>query len=486
MFLKRFYDEKLAQASYLLGCASTGEALVVDPNRDAEQYEVEAARQGFRITHLTETHIHADFVSGVRELAARTGARVYLSREGGPDWGYDYAGAVGAASIGDGDRFQVGNLRVDVLHTPGHTPEHLTFLVTDAAAADRPMGAFTGDFVFVGDVGRPDLLEKAAGVSGSMDPAARRLFQSLQRFRALPDYLQLWPGHGAGSACGKAMGAVPQSTLGYEKLFNWAFGIDDQSAFVRAVLEGQPEAPKYFAHMKRINREGPRVLGARGRPERLRDAALAALAEAGAAVIDTRQPGAFARGHVPGTINIPLGSSFTTWAGWLVPYDRDFYLIVSERGGTEAIDEAARDLALIGLDRLAGVFHASVLTTWSAGGGTLETLRGISTPELAEVLRTGGVTVIDVRGRAEWVDGHLPNVPNIPLGYLPDRLADIPRGRPIVLHCLTGFRSAIAASVLQAAGIKDVINLLDGYQEWRARGYPVERRPAATPEPQLA
>jgi hydroxyacylglutathione hydrolase len=296
MLLRRFYDDKLAQASYLVGCQSTGEALVVDANRDVDAYVRVAAAEGLRITHVTETHIHADFVSGSLELAERTGGRLYLSRMGGPDWSYAFAERTGAVLVGDGDAFKVGNVRIEVLHTPGHTPEHLTFLVIDGASANRPMGALTGDFVFVGDVGRPDLLERAAKVAGTMEQSARQLHASLQRFRALPDWLQLWPGHGAGSACGKSLGAVPQTTLGYEKLFNWAFAQSDPDLFAAAVLDGQPDPPKYFAHMKKVNKIGPRVLGGFTRPERLPGSRLGDVLAAGALVIDTRHA-AWCRGR---------------------------------------------------------------------------------------------------------------------------------------------------------------------------------------------
>src|SRR5215210_473366 len=224
MIFKRFYEPKLSQASYLLGCPASREALVVDPNRDLEQYLQAADVEGLRITHVTETHIHADFVSGARELAHRAGARLYLSDVGGNDWSYQYAVESKAVLVKDGSEFKVGAVEIRVLHVPGHTPEHLAFLVTDAETASEPMGALTGDFIFVGDVGRPDLLERAAQAKGTMEASARQLFRSLQRFRGFPDYLQIWPGHGAGSACGKALGAVPQSTLGYEKRFSWAFG----------------------------------------------------------------------------------------------------------------------------------------------------------------------------------------------------------------------------------------------------------------------
>ena len=477
MLLKRFYDDGLAQASYLLGCQATGEALVVDPNRDAEQYIEAADAEGLRITHVTETHIHADFVSGSRELAARTGARLYLSAEGGEQWRYAFAEeGAGATLLRDGDAFMVGNLKVEALHTPGHTPEHLSFAVTDTPATDRPMGVFTGDFVFVGDVGRPDLLERAAHFAGTMEAGARTLFRSLQAFKRLPDYLQLWPGHGAGSACGKALGAVPSTTLGYEKIANWGLRIDDEDEFVRAVLEGQPEPPRYFAEMKRINKEGPRLLYRLRRPERLPESRLAPLLRGGALVVDTRPWSEFAVAHVPGTINIPLGRSFTTWAGWLVAYDRDFYIIADD-ACPQCIDAAMRDLAMIGLDRVAGYFGGSVIGAWASEGRALgRPVPQISALDLAGALRQGRVTVVDVRGAAEWEAGHLPGARNIPLGYLPDRLDELRRdGRPLVVHCRSGSRSAIAASLLRAKGLDRVVNLAGGFVEWEAAGQVVVR-----------
>ncbi|HSG82319.1 MAG TPA: rhodanese-like domain-containing protein [Gemmatimonadota bacterium] len=474
MLLKRFYDEKLAQASYLVGCAATGEALVVDPNREVEPYVRAAEGEGLRITHVTETHIHADFVSGSRELARCSGAKMYLSDEGDAEWKYRFAEGDGAVLLKDGDSFMVGNVRIDVLHTPGHTPEHLAFVLTDTAAADSPMGVFTGDFVFVGDVGRPDLLERAAHIEGTMIEAARTLFGSLQRFRALPDYLQIWPGHGAGSACGKALGAVPQSTLGYERLFNWAFSHTDADEFVDAVLAGQPEPPKYFAEMKRMNKEGPHVLCGFRRPQRVPEPRLASLLESGAMVIDTRQIGDFAEGHVPGTINIPLDRSFTTWAGWLIPYDRDYYLIVDEGSEGWAIDELARDLTLIGLDRVAGYFGSAAIRVWTEEGRKLATAGELSAHELARAMHDNDVTVIDVRGQAEWEVGHIPGVACIPLGYLTDRIEEIPADRPVVLQCQEGWRSGVGSSLLRAHGLKNVVNLKGGIRAWAAEGGAVE------------
>jgi hydroxyacylglutathione hydrolase len=470
MLLKRLFDPKLAQASYLVGCTANGEALVIDPNRDIDQYIRAAESESLRITHVTETHIHADFVSGARELAARAGATLYLSDEGDAEWKYDYASEDGAVLLKDGDRFMVGNIRLEVMHTPGHTPEHLSFLITDTAATDRPMGVFTGDFVFVGDVGRPDLLERAAKIVGTMEAGARTLYRSLQRFKQLPDYLQIWPGHGAGSACGKSLSAVPQSTLGYERMANWALEEMSEDDFVSWVLAGQPEPPRYFAQMKRVNKKGPRILGGLRRPAHLPPGDIVGLLQDNALVIDIRLAEAFAGGHIPGTINIPLNRSFSTWAGWLVPYDREFYLLVDEE---DRLDEAVLDLAMIGLDRIGGYLQRQALESWNASGHSLASTPQMTVEELAPAMQSGRVQVLDVRGVSEWETGHMPGAMNVPLGHLEERLAELPTGRPLVVHCQRGGRSAIAASVLQAHG-KEVLNLVGGFKAWSKAGKPAE------------
>ena len=256
MFFQHIYDKTLAQASYLLGCQKTGEAIVIDAKRDVDTYIDIAKQNNLRITHITETHIHADFLSGSRELAALTDAEMYLSDEGGPDWQYNFS----HTGLRHGDVIKVGNLSLKVLHTPGHTPESITFLLTDHPASNEPVMMFTGDFVFVGDIGRPDLLEKAAGLKGTQEIGADQMYHSIKKFQALPDFIQVWPGHGAGSACGKALGAVPSTTVGYEKIRNWALQYgDDKTGFVGYLLSDQPEPPKYFAEMKMRNKE-PRNL----------------------------------------------------------------------------------------------------------------------------------------------------------------------------------------------------------------------------------
>jgi hydroxyacylglutathione hydrolase len=471
MFLRRLYDEQLAQASYLLGCPASGEALVVDPSRDVEPYLRVAAAEGLRVTHVTETHIHADFVSGARELSRRAGARLLLSDAGGEDWRYRYAQSEGAELLHDGSVFRVGAVEVRALHTPGHTPEHLSFLVTDAVAATEPMGALTGDFLFVGDVGRPDLLERAAHIAGTMEAGARQLFRSLQRFALLPDYLQIWPGHGAGSACGKSLGAVPQSTLGYERRFNWAFGIHDEDEFVGAVLAGQPDPPRYFAKMKQINRDGPSVLGQARPPARLGLRELEAAFDASRPVVDTRPWREFALGAIPGSLSIPANRSFTTWAGSLLPYDREFLLIVDQRSEL-GVDELARDLAGIGLDRLAGYAGTDVLDAWSAAHGPLHPICSIVRRDLAGAIAADRVNVLDVRSSAEWSAGHILESLNVPLGDLEQRLDEIPRDRPVVVHCQSGARAGMAAALLRARGVPDVSVYGGGFAEWSGAAQP--------------
>lgn len=471
MILRYLYNEQLAQASYMVGCSATGEALVVDPNRDIDQYIRLAEQQGLRITAVTETHIHADFVSGSRELAARTGAQLYLSDEGTSEWKYSYAQEAGAVLVADGNSFKVGNVKVDVVHTPGHTPEHISFLITDTAGADQPMGVFTGDFVFVGDVGRPDLLEKAAGITGTMEAGARQLFATIQRFRELPNHLQVWPGHGAGSACGRALGAVPQSTVGYEKLYNWAFQTRDESEFVRAVLLGQPEPPTYFAQMKRVNREGPALVSDLPLPGRLDNGSLEEALRQGAIVVDTRPAEAYGKGFIPGTINISSGSAFLTWSGWLLPYDRPFALIVEESQAENALQQ----LRLIGFDNVEGYWTPDVLEEWKSQGRELSTLNRVSAAEARRLVEEGSVAVLDVRGASENAEGRIAGSTNIPLGYLQSRLDELPGGKPVLVHCAGGVRSAIAASLLAGRGDTDVVDLQGGFSDWQAAGNPVER-----------
>lgn len=469
MLLKRIYDENLAQTSWLLGCSATGEALVVDPSRDVEQFIRVAEREGLRITHVTETHIHADFVSGARELAKRTGARVSLSDEGGADWKYAWAKEAAAVLLKDGDVIRVGNVTVRVVHTPGHTPEHLAFVVTDGAVTDLPIGVFSGDFVFVGDVGRPDLLERAAGFAGTMEAGASQLFDSLKKFRTLPEFVQVWPGHGAGSACGKSLGAVPQSTVGYELSTNWAFQIGDREAFIQAVLAGQPDPPRYFARMKRVNKEGPALLGPRAPLARLAPDVLHSGLERGGIVVDVRSAADFAHGHVPGTINIPANRSFTTWAGWLLPVDRTIHLLAGA-GEIVRVDELALDLAKIGIDLVGGVFGPEAIEAASSSPAGLERFARVEPAAAARLLETGAAFLLDVREKREWEAGHAEHATHLSLGELPDRIGELDASKPWIVTCQGGSRSGIAASLLQRAGFRDIRDLAGGFGAWTRAG----------------
>lgn len=459
MLLKYFYDDKLAQASYLVGCAKTGEALVIDPMRNVLPYLRAAEKEGLRITHVTETHIHADFVSGSRELSAATGAAVYLSDMGDAEWKYAYAGDPRVILVRDGDSFMVGNVKVEVLHTPGHTPEHIAFQITDTAAADRPIGVFTGDFLFAGDVGRPDLLEEAAGYKGTKEVGARQQFHTVQKFKAMPDYLQIWPGHGAGSACGKALGAIPSTTLGYEKLVNPAFQFAEEDVFVAWLLAGQPEPPKYFAQMKKVNKIGPVLINRLPVPVNFDRQMLDAVIGDGGQVFDLRNRGQFAFSHVPGTINVPAdSSSYITWLGWLVDYELPAYLLLPS---VDSEQRVLADLRSIGIDYVPGYFSPEV------AAHNTQALPVITARNLTQRLEQGAVTVIDVRGKSEHEALRIVGARHIPLGYLADRLHEIPRTGTVVTQCASGYRSQVAASLLQANGYDNVITLNEGEECWR-------------------
>jgi len=452
VFFTRFFDEKLAHASYLVGCQAVGQAAVLDPGRDPEPYVSAAEAEGLKITAVLETHIHADYLSGARELAERTEAALYLSDLGPPAWKYAFPGK----PVSDGTEVALGNLRLRALATPGHTPEHVSWLLTDTAVSEEPMGLFSGDFLFVGDVGRPDLLERAAGQEGTALEGARRLFQSLQKLRELPDGLQIWPGHGAGSACGKGLSAVPQSTLGFERKSNWALRPQTEEEFVRALLSGQPEPPAYFAEMKRRNQAGPAPLAAVPPAPLLPARQLPLLLAEGALVLDLRPASAFAARMPVGALSLPLNRQFVTWAGWLVPYDTDFFLI------TDQPLRARRDLASIGLDRSAGYFLPEAV----------ERLPGLS--RLPQVAAPDGYRILDVRWQAERAVSRIPGSLHIPLGELPRRIEELADdSRPLAVHCLSGVRSPIALSLLHREGFRDAADL-GGLSAWVKAGRPVD------------
>ncbi|GAB1441305.1 MBL fold hydrolase [Ignavibacteriales bacterium] len=461
MFFKHIYEPGLAHASYLIGCQKTGEAIVIDAKRDIDDYLKIAETEKLRITHIAETHIHADFLAGSQELAEVTGAKLYLSDEGGSDWQYSFP----HVGLKDGDSFMVGNLKIEVVHTPGHTPEHISFLLTDTPASPHPVMMFTGDFVFVGDVGRPDLLEKAAGIIGTKEVGAHQMFNSLKKFKALPDHIQVWPAHGAGSACGKALGAVPSSTVGYEKLVNWALQIDDEEKFVTALLEGQPEPPKYFAMMKRLNKTTRPLLTKVPQPQKLHTNELLEAIASGVKIIDTRNKLSFAGGHIPGSINIQDNSAFSTWAGWILNYEDPFILIASEG----RIDSLTRALIRIGLDNIKG--YLANIEELSEAGLELEILKQFTCNDLEKNIDS--CYILDVRNETERVAARLNNSHHIFAGYITEHVESLPEDKTIVVHCAGGDRSAIAASLLMSMGFENVANLTGGINAWIQSGHEV-------------
>ena len=437
MFLRMVYDDSLAAAAYVIGCQRSGDAIVIDPQRDVDRYERIAAENGLRITAVAETHIHADFVSGARELAEK-GAVVYVSGEGDDDstsrWldARSDGGSYAHRLLRDGDTFAVGNVEFAVVHTPGHTPEHISFMVTDrGGGADRPMGVMTGDFVFVGDVGRPDLLETAAGRVGDAEPAAHRLYRAVRAFTQWPDYLQVWPAHGAGSACGKALGAVPSSTVGYEKMFNPSIrAAESEQGFVDFILQGQPEPPLYFANMKRDNAVGPPLLGGVPQPSRLAAAELVAADPKSIALVDTRPWPQFREAHLPGALHLPLNGAFSTDAGSMIDQAETMYLIVE----ASRVDDAVRRLIRVGLDHVVGWYDADAwdecVTVGGASVGTAE----VDVDGAHAMIAQSAPFVLDVRRKSEFDEGFIPGATNIAHTRLLSRLDELPADREILVN----------------------------------------------------
>lgn len=458
MLFTRIYDEDLAQASYFIGCQESGEAVVVDPRRDVGVYLDEAERNGMRITAVTETHIHADYLSGSRELAATRGAMLYLSDEGDDDWKYGFEGE----RLHDGDEIRAGKVVLKAVHTPGHTPEHLSFLVTDGATTDKPGFILTGDFVFVGDLGRPDLLDEAAGGKDTRFMGAKQMFASLrEKFLTLPDYVQVWPGHGAGSACGKALGAVPSSTVGYERLFSWwghYLEQEDEEGFVEALLEGQPDVPVYFGRMKRQNRSGPALLGERPSLPRYAPGELREKVRAREILlVDTRSYEAYVKGAVRGALYVPAGKRFATRAPWAIdPETEDRPIVVLARDEPDA-NELRDKLARVGIDNVVGYVTG-------LEGLDKEPVQTIP-PERLESAEEA--FVLDVREKGECETGHIPGATQLHGGRVMWYLEELPRHRPIVIYCQTGSRSAVVASALRNAGFGDVLELEGGYEGWK-------------------
>lgn len=478
MIWERFYDPGLSHMSYLVGCEETKQALVVDPNRDAKRYIEAAEWYGLRITHVVETHIHDDFVSGVLELAHRTGAQILLSREGDQPRGYTYARSTKGEPVWrpaeqtaapcpccHGDKIHVGHVLVEVLHTPGHTPEHISLVVTEPAVTDQPIGVFTGDFLLAGDVGAPD-------ASGPVDNAARRLFDSLQRFVKLPNSVQIWPAHGP---------IAFQTTLGYERAANWALKSADEDSFVKEALRRSSHIePAYVARLRLTNRTGPRVVGPLQRPVRLPETKLDNLRRRDVHIIDTRRATDFVSGHVPGTINIPLDRDFPKLARTVISENREVYLVVEEARCRTCLDEAVRYLTLVGLEKINGYFDISAVDGWPIGAWDLQSIKAVSPDELLSQLHAGVGTVIDVRSHGAWNAGHISHAVHIPLPTVGDRLDEVSREKPLVVYGDYTSMASLAASLLKNQGFDQVAYLKGGFAHWQSAGQPIETGSEAT------
>jgi len=452
MFLRQINDPGLAQYAYLVGCPRTGEALVVDPERDIDRYRNLAAVNDLHIMAVAETHIHADFVSGAQEFAADPSVMLYLSGEGGKDWSYQWPrGRERVIFLRHREGFRVGSVDVTAIHTPGHTPEHLSYLITDrGGGADSPIALITGDFLFVGDVGRPDLLETAAGVPGAREPSARQLQKSLvERLDSLPDFLQVLPAHGSGSACGKSLSAIPISVLGYERKYNHALRLanSDAADFVKDILSGQPDPPLYFARMKKVNRDGIAITGGPPKPGKLMaDAAATFATERRGKFLDTRPERAvFDAGHPPGALHAPFpGAFFLTSAGSYVGENDQILLLVECETDVE---EMSRQLYRIGLDHVEGY----VLAGEAAGLMTERTAHVDFETWNRDALGPDEM-ILDVRNASEFSEGHLSGAVNVPYTRLKSRLDELPRDKRLYIHCGSGKRAALAASFLRLEG----------------------------------
>lgn len=456
MLLERFYDDDLAQASYLIGCQATGEAMVVDPRRDVQVYLDAVSKHGMRIVAVTETHIHADYLSGTRELAQATEAAIYVSGEGGLDWQYGFD----ANLLHDGDVVTVGNIRVQARHTPGHTPEHLSFLVTDGAFAHEPGYMLSGDFVFVGDLGRPDLLDEAAGGQDTRFDGASDLFDSLRNvLLQLPDHVQIHPAHGAGSACGKALGAIASTTVGYERLNAWwgpYLAAGDREGFISELLDGQPDAHAYFARMKRENRDGPALLGPLSDLIELTATdTLARVSDDEAVLVDTRAPDAVRAGSLPGALAIPAVGKTAAWGAWAIDPEREKRQIIILANDDEQAENVRAHLVRVGIDSYAGYIT-------SLDGLPTVTSATVSPETLGDL---GEVFVLDVREPGEYAAGHVPGATRIGGGRVLWETDRLPTDRTIVTYCQSGARNIVVSQALRRAGIP-VVELSGSYLGW--------------------
>ena len=457
MLVQQFFVDGLAQSSYLLGGANT--CAIVDPRRDVDIYIAAAKALGMKITHVLETHLHADFISGHMDLAEKIGARIFAPKGG--NCRFEHVGLV------EGDRFEIEDMAISVLDTAGHTPEHISYVVSDLARGKEPAGVFCGDTLFVGDVGRPDLFP------GKARELASRLFDNLHgKLMKLPDFCEVYPAHGAGSLCGRSMGAKRTSTIGYERKYNAALQIRDRDEFMASLTTNMPSAPDHFARCSATNAAGPALVRTLPTPSPMTPEAFAERAKApNALVLDSREYEAFGGQHVPGAWHIDLGGNFSTFAGWVLPVGGEI-LLVADSGQTA--QETAVKLRRVGLDLVTGYLDGGMFA-WAMAGLPTEHVGQLCARELHEMATSsGGMALVDVRAPREFEALHIEGAVNIPAPELRSRYAELPKGMPIALICSTGHRSSLAAGILQRNGFPDVRNVAGGMTGYNAAGFAKE------------
>jgi glyoxylase-like metal-dependent hydrolase (beta-lactamase superfamily II)/rhodanese-related sulfurtransferase len=465
VFFKQFYLGCLAHASYLIG--SEGEAVVIDPQRDVDQYLEEAKQAGLKIKYVMETHLHADFVSGHRELAERTGAQIIFGQRAGAEFPH-IAGA-------DGDIFCVGKLHLTLLETPGHTPESVCILLADSENQSDPKLLFSGDTLFIGDVGRPDLV---ASRGYSADQMSRMLYESIyNKLLKLDNDVVVYPAHGAGSLCGKNLSSDRQSTIGRERMFNYALQAKSEDDFVAMVTVDQPEVPAYFPKDVEMNRVGPVTLAKLQRPKPMTACEVSASVTKGAILLDIRCGDSYSSAHINGSLNIGLGGQFASWAGTLIDFGKPIIIICDDE---KHLDEAVVRLARVGIESVSGYLAEGILS-WQKAGSSVVPTSMISVKDLKHRLEDADdLLVVDVRRRTEFAEGHVPGAVNIPLAELSGRVAELEKTRPIAIICASGYRSLIACSILERAGFHALINVLGGTTAWKNAEYSLEARKTVT------
>ena len=459
MYFKQFYLGCLAHASYLIG--SNGEAAVVDPQRDVDQYIAEAEANNLKINYVIETHLHADFVSGHRELALRTGAEIIFGEKAGATFPH--------RTVKDSDEIELGTVTLRFVETPGHTPESISVLVIDTEVSDEPQKVLTGDTLFIGDVGRPDLAGSKGFTAVQM---AGMLYDSLHhKILKLDDAVEVYPAHGAGSMCGRNISKETSSTIGEQRKFNYALKEMPKDEFVRMMTHELPEAPAYFSRDAEINRTGAGALQELPRPTAMTPEELNKLAPAGALILDVRSAAAFGTAHVPGSLNIGLGGQFASWAGSLIAPGADIIIVADDGDG---VDESLMRLARVGIESVKG-YLAGGIYAWDQAGLPTASVTQMPIDELQHRLKeNGALQIIDVRRSTEYASGHVPGAINAPLSHLDETAVNFDAERQTAVVCAGGYRSSAGTSILARRGFKEIYNIVGGTSGWINAGLPVE------------